>query len=54
VKLLGRVLAHRPVHSTGVWGRIGARMAFRLSTARGITYTVVAAAALSSLIWNQG
>jgi hypothetical protein len=34
----------------------GARIVFRLSTTRTlcVTYTVVAAAAGSSLIWNQG
>jgi hypothetical protein len=39
---------------TGVCGRIGARIVFRLSTARRMTYTVVAAACRSSLIWNHG
>jgi hypothetical protein len=35
---------------------MGARIVFRLSTTRTlrVMYTVVAAAALSSLIWNQG
>ena len=37
-----------------MWGRKGARIVFRLSTTRRMTYTVVAAAVLSSLIWNQG
>jgi ABC-type bacteriocin/lantibiotic exporter with double-glycine peptidase domain len=37
-----------------VCGRIGARIVFRLSKTRRITYTLVAAAWGSSLIWNQG
>ena len=33
---------------------MGDRMVFKLSATRRMTYTVVAAAAGSSLIWNQG
>ena len=48
----GILCALRP--STGVCGRIGARIVFRLSTVRRMTYTLVAATALSSLLWNHG
>ena len=43
-----------PVHSTGLCGGIGARIVFGLSATRMMTYTLVAAAWRSSLIWNQG
>ena len=37
-----------------VWGRIGARIVFRLSTTRRMMYALVATAWWSSLIWHQG
>lgn len=43
-----------PVHSKGVCGGIGVRIVFGVSATRMMTYTLVAAAWRSSLIWKQG